>query len=274
MVMEKHCKFCGVLIEGYSRITKKYCSDNCKQLAFYARQGKHWGAAAIPGQTNFTLNGKQENEIQIAEPISLVNAIEQEKETVPSALSVKLEEKQVPVKSEPVRSYRWVNSPLLDAIQKYREESDAEYMLNNAGRYWTPDALQVVSWLTIRFRCLLENILRLSNYKTIDQNTLHEITRAFTDLTSSCYFGATTYPFSNLILELRDKFNAMAKQAQGDEITLRLSLYRKVELMAVRFMIGNTVPKMSFSQLKFGDGIREEVEKQFRNNGKEKSQTN
>jgi hypothetical protein len=31
---------------------------------------------------------------------------------------------------------------------------------------------------------------------------------------------------------------------------------------------------MSFSQLKFGDGIREEVEKQFRNNGKEKSQTN
>lgn len=53
----------------------------------------------------------------------------------------------------------------------------------------------------------------------------------------------------------------MAKQEKGDEITFRLSLYRKAELMAVRFMIGNTVPRMSFSQLMFGDGIREEVAK-------------
>lgn len=58
----------------------------------------------------------------------------------------------------------------------------------------------------------------------------------------------------------------MAKQLHDNEIIFRLSPERKAELMAVRFMIGNSVPKKSFSQLKFGDGIREEVEAEFYKN--------
>jgi hypothetical protein len=281
--MKKHCKFCGNPIEEFSRSTKKYCNDNCKQLAFYSRQGMNWGKTELSGiipatdelpfnvKANFTLNEKQETGAGILQPVSIQQPVTQEKQAI-KTLSVKLEdEKQDSVKLQSVHKYQWIYSPLLEAIIKYREESCAEDMLRNAGRYWTSDAIECVGWVTIRFRCLLENIIRLSNYKFIDRNTLLEISRAFGEVSASYYFRSIlrSYPFTSLIIELKDKFEALVKELQGDEITLRLSLDRKAELMAVRFMIGNAVPKVKFSQIKFDDGIREEVEREFNNRRKE-----
>jgi hypothetical protein len=271
--MKKKCEFCGNVIVGFSRSTKKYCNDNCKQLAFYARQGMNWGkngSAEIISQPqnllsvkpDFTLSGKQENERKIEQSIS-------EKEVIPQE---KADETAISVKLQPKQNYRWVNSRLLEAIEDYRMKSYAEDMFRNPQNYWTQDAITVVHSASVRFRCLLENIIRLSNYKCIDRDTLCETSCAFNDLTDSWYFRylPSNYPYGSLIIELRDKFKGMAQELQGDEITLRLSLYRKAELMAVRFMIGNFVPKKNFSQLKFGDGIREEVIKEFEQSEREK----
>jgi hypothetical protein len=66
------------------------------------------------------------------------------------------------------------------------------------------------------------------------------------------------------VIELRDKFNAIAKGSSGNEVTLRLSVKRKAELIAARFVMGDAIEKKGFSELKFSDGIREEVEKEFK----------
>ncbi|CAN5600086.1 hypothetical protein BH11BAC2_BH11BAC2_20340 [soil metagenome] len=275
--MKKYCKFCGSPIEGFSRSTKKYCNDNCKQLAFYSRQGRNWGKTDLSGiipstdelpfnvKPDFTLNDKQETEAEIIQPVRIQQPVTQEKQAI-ETLSVKLEdEKQDSVKPQPIHKYHWVNSRFLEIIEKYRQESYAEFMLSNPRNYWAKDEAASVGWVTIRFRCLLENIIRLSNYKSIDRNTLLEISRAFNDLAASFYFRVVqNYPFASLLIELRDKFDAIAKQSQDYEVSFRLSAKRKAELIAVRFLIGNSVSKINFSQLKFGDGIREEVEEEFK----------
>lgn len=281
--MEKQCEFCGVLIEGLVRVTKKYCSDNCKQLAFYRRQGMNWGkpdlAGIIPSthelpfnvKPDFTLSDEQETDAEIVQPVSIQQPFTQEK-LPETEVIVKLEsEKQDSVKPQPVHKYKWVNSRLLGAIERYRDLSDEEYKFRNPRKYFTPDAVETLGWISVRFRCLLENIIRLSNYKCIDRDTLLAISRAFTDLCVSSNFGSLShcYPFASLINDLQYRFKVLAEELQGEEIAFRLSLSRKAELMAVRFMIGNFVPKISFSQLKFGDGFREEVEAEFKNREQE-----
>jgi hypothetical protein len=36
--MKKRCLYCDTEID-YKRLTKKYCNDNCKQLAYFKRNG-------------------------------------------------------------------------------------------------------------------------------------------------------------------------------------------------------------------------------------------
>lgn len=262
--MKKHCEFCGVLIEGMKRITKKYCSDNCKQLAFYARQGINWGNPAHKELHNvkpdFTLNGKPEEMPEISEENN-VQPKEQPQKAEPVAVKPVVETRDN-VKPAP---YSYVRSPLVEAIEYYRNQNNAENMFSAPEYSWTQSDIPYVYWVTLRFRCLLDNIIRLSSFKTVDRNAPLAISNAFIDLTDSLYFKGIphNYPFISLIVQLRDKFSDMAKHLRGDEITLRLSLNRKAELMAARFVIGNFVPKMGFGQLKFGDGIKEEVAKEF-----------
>lgn len=261
--MEKQCEFCGVLIEGYRRSTKKYCSDNCKQLAFYARQGMNWGKAVTDElnsvKPDFTLNGKAEETAANIQEKGTQQSNEQTQQvnvTVKSAT-----EAPGSVKSP----YHWMKSPLVEAIENYRNQTTAESMFSGPEYFWTEKPRAYVYWVTLRFRCLLENIIRLSTFKTIDRNTLQAISKAFADLTDSCYFAdiPRNYPFISLIVQLRDKFSSMTKQLHGDEITLRLSINRKAELMAARFVIGDFVPRMGFSQLVFSDGVKEKIAKEF-----------
>lgn len=251
--MEKHCEFCGVLIEGMRRITKKYCSDNCKQLAFYARQGKDWSKPAQKGldsvKPDFTLNGKVDETPEII-PGNIVQQEKQPQKTEPAAITVKSAEMSESAKPE---SYPYVRSPLIEAIEYYRNQTNAENMFSAPEYFWTESAMPYVYWVTLRFRCLLDNIIRLSGYKTVDRNALLAISNAFINLSDSLYFKGIprNYPFISLIVQLRDRFSSMAEHLCSDEITLRLSLNRKAELMAARFVIGNFVPKMGFGQLSF-----------------------
>ena len=70
------------------------------------------------------------------------------------------------------------------------------------------------------------------------------------------------YPFKRFAEELRYKFNEITKELQGDDIKLLLSLRSKAEMLCVRFIIGNSVPHKTFHQLKFTDGVNEEIQRQ------------
>lgn len=269
--MEKQCEYCGKPIAEFYRSTKKYCNDNCKQLAYYSRQGMNLkmpdpdvepvGNLPFNVKSGFTINGKPD-EIQTTESAEVPVITTPEAFTVkPEAVSVKQE---LTVKNEVPPKYDWVNSPLIEAIDQHRNSSSAEQMFSWPQHYWTDTKEAFAHWVTLRFRCLLENILRLSNYRAIDGKTIREISRAFDWMTEAYYFKELpyNYPYRGLILELKETFRGLLHYSPGEEITLRLSTERRALLIASKFMIGNYVPKVSFSRLDFSDGRRKEAEEE------------
>jgi len=319
--MEKHCEFCGEVLQGYSRSTRKYCSDNCKQLAFYSRQGMNWGKAALAGTTakgeafnvkldlslndmredqqrkeepgnpppaseqqqngenifnveaGFTLSGAPEEQPEISQPIDAPASDDPQQDSAVNESSVKgedekqdsvkpEEEKAIPEKQERPK-YHWVQSQLLEKIESIRQTSWLEIMLAKSRSYWSWSEIEAVQWVTVRIRCLIDNILRLSNAQRISRATLQRIAQAFDAMVNASKFKSlpSNYPLTKLITELHGKFTTMAKNAREKRITLRLSFYRKAELLAVRFMIGRFVPRMRFSELEFGDRQKEDDEK-------------
>lgn len=266
--MGKNCLYCGKDLE-FQRSTKKYCNDNCKQLAYYKRQAE--ALSGIPAenphvcvkeevtvkesltvkQDDFTVNNKDENIIPAMEQRSPSTENEN---TTTQEVSVKQEEKILSVKNTSAKEepYEWEESNFVEAIRAEIHGDDEEIIFSSPEKYWAGDTLKVVQWVTMVMRCLIESIIQLSNRKYIDEHTLFEIADAFNRLIGSYSYDflPKNYPYMNLIKELQPKMNAVAHSNKGKEkICFRLSPERKAKLIAVRFLIANFVPKIKFSEL-------------------------
>lgn len=265
--MAKCCEFCGRGIEGFKRNTRKYCDDNCKQLAYYARQGMTWGKPELTDVSGLSLNVKPDftlsdkihadsgKETHVVQQTIVPNA---EKEGASMKPLAELKQKQ-PV----LHPYRKVESALLMAIERYRDPIEKYFSCPE--HYWTPDAIASVKWVTVRVRCLLENILRLSRIGYADRRAIEELYSALNDLAESVDFRCIRafYPFTGFVLDLKLKFQGVMRLAKSGTISFHLSVERKAQLMAYRFVIADFVPKCRFSELAFSDGIRREYEKEF-----------
>ena len=256
----KCCEFCGRGIEGFKRNTRKYCDDNCKQLAYYARQGMTWGKPQPNEVSGLSLNVKpnvmlidksHEDSGKKTHVVQQTITPQAEKEAVSMKPAMELKQKQ-PV----LHPYRKVESALLMAIERYRDP--IEKFFSYPEHYWTPDAIASMKWVTVRVRCLLENILRLSRFGYADGLTIEQLSGALNDLTESVDFRwiRSSYPFAEFVLELKMKFQGMIRQAKARQISFRLSPERKAQFMAYRFVIADLVPKCQFSELDFSDGSR------------------
>ncbi len=265
--MAKCCEFCGRGIEGFKRNTRKYCDDNCKQLAYYARRGMTWGKDELSGKSDLSLNVKSDF------TLSDKNQADSGKETVIVQQRVAPQtEKQVDSvkpaaesrQNAPVRQpYRKVESALLTAIERNREGIEKYFCCPD--QFWTPNAISNVKWVTIRMRCLMENIVRLSNLGKIGRQAIKQLSAALRDLTESEYFRylPANYPFTEFIRDLRRKFQALTQQVSARQVSFKLSTERKAQFMAYRFVIAGFVPKCKFSELDFSDGMREQLAAQF-----------
>src|ERR1035437_438894 len=214
--MEKNCLYCGKDLK-FQRSTKKYCNDNCKQLAYYIRQGQSLSAipAEIPAlsvkpeevivkepltvkQDDFTISpvdnssgiidknepesiSKQEENIIPAqekkEPEVKKVQIEVQKET---AITVSQPQKEEPYESE--------DSEFIYRVREFINLSDEEDKFAHPKKYWHPNDLPYIKWVTVRARCLLESVIKISNSRHIDRQTLLEVADAFKCLVSCDYF--------------------------------------------------------------------------------------
>lgn len=263
--MTKHCEFCGKAIEDFKRSTKKYCNYNCKQLAFYARQGMAWGKSVLSDsdglqlnvKSDFTLSDGNENtdwNDKHWETNCTNESIIPNDSTPKNVDTVKQQEaKKDPIQFETQPKYRRIESRLLNAIERHKNHIENMFLMPE--NYWTKDAIPVVHWVTTRVRCLLVNIIRLSNFTRIDRTVIVKISNALTGLVGSSRFRRLprNYPFTELIHDLQDKFARFAEPMEADEISFKLSLERKAQYIAYNFMIGNFVPRCKFSELKFCD---------------------
>lgn len=265
--MAKCCEFCGRGIEGFKRNTRKYCDDNCKQLAYYARQGMTWGKNELSGKSDLSLNVKSDFTLS-----DKGHADSEEKTFVAHQTITPQTEKQAenvkpaaqPKQNAPVRQpYCKVESALLLAIDRNRDRFEKYFSCPE--QFWTRDAIACAKWVTIRVRCLLENILRLSRLGYTDLQTIKQLSGALNDLTEAVDFRAISafYPFAEFVLDLKMKFQGMLGQIKVGRVSFHLSPERKAQFMAYRFIVADFVPKCKFSELDFSDGIKAELRKEF-----------
>ncbi len=273
--MGKNCLYCGKELQ-FKRSTKKYCPGSCKQLAYYKRQAESLSGipAENPGtsvkeedvivkepitvrQDDFTVNdNKDENIVLIRKEQSTDAENQNEKENIVKEIAVKQEEK-VPVVKTPVQKeepYEWVESRFINSIRGLIDVSDEEDKFSHPKKYWLPNDIQYIHWVTVRVRCLLESVIKISNCPCIDRQTMLELADAFKRLVFCDLFKwmPKNYPCTKWMTELNEKIQAFAIANNNCEtIRFRLSPERKTKLIAQRFVIGDFVPKVKFTELEF-----------------------
>lgn len=161
--MNTHCEYCGQPITAI-RATRKYCNDTCKQMAYYKRNGLLQGLA--PDRAAM----KASDEPQHEEKEFRSAGSREEPVTVKSLYAKEEDHFTVKQSKEPeTRQYEWIESSFLLRIHKYIVNSNVFSMFQNPHEHWTKAALPYVQWVTVRFRCLVESLLRLSNHASIDR---------------------------------------------------------------------------------------------------------
>ncbi len=247
------------------RNTKKYCSDNCKQLAFYKRSGL--ALSGINHNDNFLATDKQQNEEPFNGNEIITESIHEEifKEPITENLPVKpLNDKpSVTVNDsftvkpdQEEKPYECIRSKIVDSIADYIDNSAALLMFQSPEKYWGAYTLPTVKWVSLRLRCLIESLIKLSNISAIDYASVIAVRDAFTTLINSSQFRRlpTNYPYTALIKELEQKLAFIAKQYKHSEsIRFRLTTNRKVELIANRHILADFVPAIKFSEMDFNE---------------------
>lgn len=300
----KACLHCGAPMQ-VNRSTKKYCSDSCKQAAFYTR-----AAQVIPLDNNMPKNETATNPLPPAKqplviPLSATEPYLQQADTpmnqsyaqqepdmippspqpntndsanvtrpsvnvtpsaVPDMFNVKpndhepyaqtqqrylpatIENKQI----EEEAPYEWVHPDFTDEIAAYiSEHYHVIEKFQYPQKYWYGYELEDVKWVSVRMRCIIENLLYLDR-KTISKKTAVTLINALNDMVASRHyqFLPYNYPLKNELKELQKNVAAMGA-IDTASIAFIIKKYRRVRLIAQRFMLADLVPFVRFKELDF-----------------------
>lgn len=292
--MESTCLYCGGHFTAI-RSSKKYCSDNCKQMAYFKRNGLVLSgtAEAEPNLQVPIVNVKPvtTNEVSVKydkekdtvkygneeltvkydkdehsefEFVPLADAEEEETEIAESNNAREVEKEIEPIKNlrkveqkhenENEPRYKWINSKLIGLIEKKYEQNSGGVKIKEPFDYWQYEEAKYIVWVNIRFRCLAESLIKLSNYSRIDQHTLLCITDAFKRLVASATFNklSNDYPFKELIIELFLGLNKMlAEKSHLKMLAFKLTKERKAQLICIRHQLMLHTPGIKFSEIDF-----------------------
>jgi len=308
----KKCLHCGEPMQA-GRSTKKYCSDSCKQAAFYNRAAQQ--VVTLNDNEPFNDND-DENEANIdngheaeeeysrhvpERPFNVsfnvtANKIDDEKPATKQSYSIpampkkpapaqeeyeddqqalpfnsgNTTKKQTPEKpfnanqkaatvtkpklnvDEDEEPYEWVRSELVDEIGDYVNDNyTVTEMFQYPKKYWYSSDLEKVKWVSIRFRCIIENLLRFDRAE-VERKTLITMSKALKAMIEAWNFKYVpyNYPLKNEVINLQKSVEALSKSA-NNTIRLYITREKKVKLVALRFQLADLVPFVKFSQLDF-----------------------
>lgn len=114
--------------------------------------------------------------------------------------------------------------------------------------------MNTLDWVNVRFRCLVEALLTLSERESVLVEDLYDISNAFTLMAESSHYEQlpTNYPYRKTIKELREKLHAICLQSSDEESTkFRIRKEKRIELIVIRCELRTVARKRPFSQLEF-----------------------
>ena len=149
-------------------------------------------------------------------------------------------------------SYEYVQSDFLNEIAEYLEDNyKTTEMFQSPKKYWYGSDLENVKWVSVRFRCIIENLLRFDN-STVERKTMVTVNKALTDMIAASNFKYMpyNYPLTDEIKEQQQGLDKIIKATGG---TFRFGLKRnsKIKLIALRFQLADLVTKVKFHDLNF-----------------------
>jgi len=150
--------------------------------------------------------------------------------------------------------YKWIESKLICYIDKKYMNDKKSLVLLNPFRHWSYEKVQHIIWVNVRLSCLIESLIRLSNYSRIDTHTMLCVNDAFNKLLKSNAYKnlPDNYPYKELIAELALKINEIAIENRNEtQLIFRLSVMRKAQLLTIRYQMLTNYPAVKFSELDF-----------------------
>ncbi len=282
----KHCLNCKTYFTS-KRMDKKYCSDTCRQMAYFKRNG----LTLVSPQTLQNVNAPHKGDVKYdpdnpqQEPVKDTSFLEtpnlellithlsdtweqllnQRIEGLREEFNVKYANPVAKVQqdtgsiseaSEPA-AYKTVKPNFVKYIDKTYEMGEDIYKLEKPLSYWGVETVKAIHWVNLRLRCLLESLIKLSAYSSIDQHTLVCIHDAFIRLHGSKSYQClpNSYPFKNMVAGLTKKVSETYTQnKQADKkIRIRFPLADKVNMVYTRHILRRTTPDLKFSQLHFNE---------------------
>lgn len=238
MSMTNYCMHCGDVL-ACKRNTKKYCSDRCKQAAFYLRMAQ--SSASHP-----PLNHNR------GEPLPFTV------KSLPlagykySGGQIAGEDKKQLAQAKGNKKEVFRHSALIDDIG-YAVNADEKtlMMVQFPNKYWhTPD-LEKVKWVSLRLRSVIENLLRLDRI-VVEYRSLVLLSEAMASLANSTKYKCLppNYPFREQIRQWQKILKRIARDKDG-VVRFKLTLEHKAQLMITRFQLADLVPFAKFATLDF-----------------------
>ena len=292
--IKRNCLHCGTPMQT-QRSTKKYCSDTCKQAAFYNRntqplftlndketikaiefEGEELDEDHMDGPNTIKRESSSDEQLPDKIPFNASRSVRNYddtepplpfnvrkptyQQTIPEPYHAKRREEDnanlrskryhdTEVEEEP---YEWVRSELLDDIADYVQDNyRTTEMFQYPKKYWYGSDLEKVKWVSVRFLCIIENLLHFNN-STVERRTfvaLNKAVKAMMDSWNYKYMPCN-YPLKN---EIRQQQQTIEKIAKSGDRSFRFALKKetKVKLIALRFQLADLVPRVKFKSLDF-----------------------
>ena len=290
----KNCLHCGTSMQTQRR-TKKYCSDTCKQAAFYSRgaqpsivlngsepltaieldgedtdeeqidhssyvEQESFNEEQLPDKIPFTVSRNVRNYDDPEPPLPFNVRKPNSQQTIPEPYNAKRREEDktkghskryedTEVEEEP---YEWVRSELIDDIADYVQDNyKTSEMFQYPKKYWYGSDLEKVKWVSVRFLCIIENLLHFDN-SIVERKTLVTINKSLTAMMQAWNFKYMphNYPLKNEIKAQQQKIEKIIK-ACDKSFRFGIAKETKVKLIALRFQLADLVPKVRFHSLDF-----------------------
>jgi hypothetical protein len=224
--MKRTCSYCETEFEA-QRKDKNYCNPSCRQQAYMMRK--------VKAEHGFETSSQNVN-VSSKESSTLIGVSDE------ASTDIFLE-----------REYQPITSAFTSRVVRMMEQRNYDYELRTTIRE-LPALVNTLDWINVRFRCLVEALLTLSERESIPVEDLYDVSNAFTLMHESSHYDQLpeNYPYRKTIQRLREKLHAACLQS-GDEESTKFQIRKetRIELIVIRCELRTVARKRPFSQLEF-----------------------
>lgn len=272
--MERLCEYCKKPFVP-KRADALYCGQSCRQLAYVLRKAS--GQVALGEKPQVTQTSEL-HQIKTQESLTILTDKEQltleEKELFnvltdndanPSKQGYKTT-RQVSEKGDAeekeakltVKTKSELN-PKEEIEHKSLFLQELNALIEQRGNLdildeWNTAAEDFVYWVNIRYRCLAECLLILSERTSVNLDDLKEICNAFTSLAQTEQFEElpSEYPYTKEILTMKGVLKDFCTNSDEEGVvSFNFKRETKLKMLATRWELANFVEKKPFNTLKF-----------------------